>query len=182
MHRHEELTGVEYRPIAGFPGYRIGSDGSVWTNKVWGSHRARAGDWRRRKTFFHKHGYPMVNLCHEGKYTIRTIHSLLLEAFIGPCPTGMTARHLDDNPVNNSLDNLCWGTAKENAQDKKRNGHQVVGSQQNGAVLNETQVLEIRQRYEWYKPGCTMRELAREFGVSQIAVFNIVHRKTWTHV
>jgi len=182
MHRHKELIGVEYRPINGFPGYRIGSNGSVWTNKIPGSHYARAGKWKRRKTFTHKHGYLMVNLCHKGKYTIRTIRSLLLEAFVGPCPNGMVARHLDDNPINNALSNLCWGTWKENARDKRRNGHQALGSRQNGAVLSEFQVLEIRRRYKWYKPGCTMKSLAEEFGVHQVTVFQIVHRKTWTHI
>lgn len=52
----------------------------------------------------------------------RTVHSLVLEAFVGPCPPGMMARHLDDDPTNNSLGNLCWGTRSENSHDAVRNG------------------------------------------------------------
>lgn len=53
--------------------------------------------------------------------TDRTVHSLVLEAFTGPCPEGMEARHLDDNPTNNRLENLVWGTRSENSQDAIRN-------------------------------------------------------------
>lgn len=51
----------------------------------------------------------------------RTVHSLVLEAFIGPCPPGMEARHLDDDPTNNNLSNLVWGTRSENSGDAIRN-------------------------------------------------------------
>lgn len=52
----------------------------------------------------------------------RTVHSLVLEAFVGPCPPEMMARHFDDDPRNNRLDNLSWGTRSENAYDAVRNG------------------------------------------------------------
>jgi hypothetical protein len=39
---------VSYRPIEGFPGYRVGDDGSVWSCKRPGSRAARTGDWFRR--------------------------------------------------------------------------------------------------------------------------------------
>lgn len=51
----------------------------------------------------------------------RTVHSLVLEAFVGPCPEGMEARHLDDNPTNNHLSNLVWGSRSENSYDAIRN-------------------------------------------------------------
>ena len=51
----------------------------------------------------------------------RTVHSLVLEAFVGPCPQGMEARHLDDDPTNNRLDNLIWGSRSENSGDAIRN-------------------------------------------------------------
>jgi hypothetical protein len=52
----------------------------------------------------------------------RTVHSLVLEAFVGPCPPGMMARHINDNPTDNRLENLCWGTRSENSYDAVRNG------------------------------------------------------------
>ena len=50
------------------------------------------------------------------------VHRLMLEAFVGPCPPGHEALHRDDDPDNNRLSNLHWGTRSENTLDKVRNG------------------------------------------------------------
>lgn len=50
------------------------------------------------------------------------VHRLVLEAFVGPRPEGHVARHLNGNPGDNRLANLCWGTELENADDKRRHG------------------------------------------------------------
>jgi hypothetical protein len=51
----------------------------------------------------------------------KRVSHLVLEAFVGPRPPCYVARHLDDNPKNNRLDNLRWGTHQENHQDRVRN-------------------------------------------------------------
>lgn len=51
----------------------------------------------------------------------KTIHTMVLEAFVGPCPDGLMARHADDDPTNNTLSNLSWGTRSENSYDAIRN-------------------------------------------------------------
>ncbi len=58
----------------------------------------------------------------------RTVHSLVLETFTGPCPPGMEALHADDNPGNNRLSNLSWGTRSENSYDAIRNGRHFHAS------------------------------------------------------
>ena len=58
-------------------------------------------------------GYPVV-------HGIK-LHRLVLEAFVGPRPRGQMCCHADDNPDNNRLDNLRWGTSRENQQDRIRN-------------------------------------------------------------
>lgn len=50
------------------------------------------------------------------------IHHLVLEAFVGPRPDGMEGCHWDDDPANNSLDNLRWDTRSANVLDSVRNG------------------------------------------------------------
>lgn len=42
------------------------------------------------------------------------VHRLVCEAFNGPPREGDVCMHLDENPANNSPDNLSWGTQKEN--------------------------------------------------------------------
>ncbi len=58
----------------------------------------------------------------DGFYRMRYVHQLVLEAFVGPCPSGLECRHLDGNPDNNQLENLRWGTRLENMADKKLHG------------------------------------------------------------
>lgn len=63
-----------------------------------------------------------VTLCRDGMEQTVTLHSLVLGAFVGPRPADMWGLHWDDNPSNNRLDNLRWGTPTDNAQDAIRNG------------------------------------------------------------
>lgn len=51
-----------------------------------------------------------------GKSELRRyfVHRLVLAAFVGPAPEGMVCCHKDDDPSNNHLDNLRWGTQSEN--------------------------------------------------------------------
>lgn len=51
-----------------------------------------------------------------------TVHRLICSAFHGPCPKNMMSRYLDGNKTNNSPDNLCWGTAQDNSDDKWLHG------------------------------------------------------------
>lgn len=52
----------------------------------------------------------------------RSVHSLVLEAFVGPCPPGLMACHTNDDPTDNRIDNLSWGTRSQNSYDAVRNG------------------------------------------------------------
>jgi hypothetical protein len=67
--------------------------------------------------------YPACTLFRDGKRRLTVVHILMLETFIGPRPNGMWGCHRDDDPVNNCLENLYWGTPSENVFDKVRNGN-----------------------------------------------------------
>lgn len=64
-------------------------------------------------------GYPTVAI---GRYNTRTVHSLVAEAFLGPCPAGCEVLHLDGTRTNSVLSNLRYGTRSENIYDAVRNG------------------------------------------------------------
>lgn len=68
-------------------------------------------------------GHLWVGLCRNSSRTHASIHHLVLEAFVGPRPDGLIGRHLDDDPKNNHVTNLAWGTVAENNRDTVRNGH-----------------------------------------------------------
>lgn len=77
------------------------------------------------------HGYPRVNLARGGKYVQRTVHSLVLETFVGPCPPRMEALHENGIRTDCRLTNLRWGTSAENKADIIRHGR--------NAYLNRTE-------------------------------------------
>lgn len=68
----------------------------------------------------HVRGYVRVSL---PGGDVRLVHQVVLEAFVGPRPTGHQSRHLNGIPTDNRLSNLRWGTAAENVADQFIHGH-----------------------------------------------------------
>jgi|SRR5689334_4212771 len=101
----------------------------------------------------------------------RLVHHLVLEAFVGPRPSGMETRHLDGNPANNTLQNLCYGVPKENHVDRIKHG---VSNRGKGGKLRVQDVLEIRAS------NAQQKVLAREFGVSQTTISEIKRHRKWS--
>ena len=101
-------------PVVGFEGlYEVSSNGRVASLLGRNRRILRAGDSR---------GYRLVILRRGGMSHTRLVHRLVLEAFVGPRPEGMVARHLNGDPGDNRLENLAWGTQSENNYDKVRHG------------------------------------------------------------
>ncbi len=126
-------THVVFKEIAGFPGYLIGDDGSVWTLKRKGGNNRSAGQvgsaWKRMRVHKTK-GYCRVNFIRDGRNHSRGIHQLMLEAFVGPCPEGMEACHYPDpDKSNNQIGNLRWDTHDANMKDRYRDRAPVVEKQ-----------------------------------------------------
>lgn len=67
-------------------------------------------------------GHLTVRLSKGGILESKSVHTLVLEAFVGKRPDGCEARHLNDQPTDNRLSNLKWGTRSENSLDRGRNG------------------------------------------------------------
>lgn len=63
-----------------------------------------------------------VNLALNGVHDSQWVHRLVLQAFVGPCPPAGVCCHWDDDPTNNLLSNLRWGTRTDNTLDSVRNG------------------------------------------------------------
>jgi hypothetical protein len=67
--------------------------------------------------------YPRITPSVDNEVFSVGIHVLVCEAFHGPPPPGAWALHRDDNPLNNTPENLYWGTPSDNEYDKVRNGN-----------------------------------------------------------
>jgi hypothetical protein len=122
-------------------------------------------------------GYLQVSLTGRKQ---RKVHHLVLNAFVGPCPPGMEARHLDGVRDNPRLDNLCWGTKLENAADRKTHGSQCLGESHGRAKVTEADVTAIRKRYA--EGGIRQVDLGDQYGICQTKISAIVRREHWKHV
>ncbi len=70
----------------------------------------------------HNFGYNTVRLSKDGKVKIKYIHRLVATAFI-PNPNKFECvMHKDDNPINNNVSNLSWGSRDMNNKDMGRKG------------------------------------------------------------
>jgi hypothetical protein len=129
-----------------------------------------------RKNTLGNNGYYTLTLQVDGK-KIRTeyIHQLLAKTFIPNPENHPNVCHKNDIKTDNRLENLYWGTRKDNAEDSVRNGRHV----NTGAVLTIEKVREIRTLLA---EGFTHGELSRRFHVGITAISNIKLGKTWTTI
>lgn len=117
----------EWRPILSHSGYEVSNLGRVRSvdrviHRIDG-HQSRIAGVVLTPNAKCRTGHLWVSLLRNSVRTRRYVHQLVLEAFVSPRPPGCVARHLDDNPSNNSLENLAWGTPSENSFDRVRNGN-----------------------------------------------------------
>ena len=96
-------------------------------------------------------GHVVLTLRRDGGVHLRRVHRLVLESFVGPCPSGMEACHNDGDPANNRLDNLRWDTRSENQNDSVQHGTQRNARKTHcplGHVLGGANLVETRNGRE----------------------------------
>lgn len=117
----------EWRPVVGYEGnYEVSSMGRVRSlDRADGLGRKAKGRVLKFRPL--PNGRPRVNLSRNGIIRDAYPYRLVLEAFVGPCPPGMECLHWDDDPNNNDVSNLRWGTRTDNMRDMSRNGNGNAG-------------------------------------------------------
>ena len=148
----------EWRKIEGFGGYDVSAAGHVqsyWkfvgAPKRWAivdsPQRLLVGIGRG------SYGHLWVVLCDgNGERSQRAIHQLVLEAFVGPCPSGLQVCHYDGDATNNHLSNLRYDTPAANTADGKRYE----------AWMSRSDVVDIRQRFAKME---AVESIAADYGV-----------------
>ncbi len=118
------------------------------------------GVTRRLKPLLNNCGYYMVDLHKNGKSEKLAIHRLMLLTFVGKCPEGHQARHLNGDKTNNSISNLAWGTVKENAEDRMQHGTHVTHNKK----VSAQDIVD----FKWLKSqGIKQYEIAAMYGIHE---------------
>ena len=180
---YDPETKVCYRTLSfmNLPEYRVGDDGSVWSLKKTNS--SRRDSWHRMRPTAVKGGHLRVFIKPRSYFVQR----LVLMAFVGLAPAGQQCRHFpDQNPTNNRVENLRWGTVLENQRDRIVNGTVNRGSRHGRAKQTETKVVKIREMYEHLtSSGSTygaVQRIAETFNMSNGGVQHIIKRRSWKHI
>lgn len=138
----------EWKPVPGHEGsYEVSSEGRVRSlDRVMVRKNGSRLTLRGKELLISldNHNRPRVNI--EG--TPRLVHQLVLEAFVSPRPTPESCGlHYDDDPTNNRLSNLRWGTHTDNMRDMLRNGNHYNANKTrclNGHELSGENLREYR--------------------------------------
>jgi len=123
-------------------------------------------------------GYGLVVLSNNSKRFSASIHRLVLETYVGPCPAGYQACHNDGDPTNNKLSNLRWDTPKNNIQDQIKHGTRLSGIRVGVAKLTDSKVEQIRE----LGPRYSQRRIAAMFGVTKSTITHVLSGVTWRHI
>ena len=161
----------EWREIDGYPGYQISNDGRV-RSYVNNRHGVGASAHELRPTPNHQ-GYNTVQLGRGNRYLV---HRLVASAFIPNEDNYPLVRHLDDNPLNNRVENLAWGTQTDNMQDCVRHGR-LVGDTSAARAANRKKIIATSVDGTVTKRFNSMRAAAIELGVWPQHITNVVKGK-----
>lgn len=112
------------------------------------------------------------------------LHRLIAEVFIPNPQQRREVNHKNGNKSDCRVENLEWVSRSQNIRHAYENGLVKYvgkrGADSNKAVLTNEQVLQLRKLYE--EREYTQRELAEMFNISRSTVYQILKRRSWSHI
>lgn len=160
------------RPLPGFPGYFVYRDGNI-TSK-------RYPDRLLKGAAATPFGHRKVTLRAPSGQANMWVHRAVLLAWVGPPGSGQVARHLNGDASDNRLENLAWGTPRENQQDRVAHKTDEIGERNPAAKLTDDAVREMRRMYA--EGGWTYRSIAPVFGVFWGTAGAAIAGRSWSHL
>lgn len=158
-----------WKPVKDFPypDYWVSDKGRLWSTRT---ERFIEGTPNIRS------GHIDISIMYGKTRYRRLLHRLVAEAFI-PNPNNYPmVRHGDDNPNNNCVENLRWGTQLHNVRDCIENGHFRYLTEEDIEIANQKRRTPIKavhlpsgRKYEFI----SQREAADALGVNQSDISSV---------
>lgn len=165
------------KEIPGFSGYYASEDGRIYS--------IRTGKIKELSQRMHK-GYLHVFVRRGiGRNTTVKMpaHQLVLLTHKGEKKEpNLMCRHLDGNVLNNSIDNLKWGTAQENVLDMMRHKRAACLRKGQDSLASKLKESDVKKIIKLLQNGVKQSVVASMFNISQGHVSDIKLGKTWEHL
>jgi predicted XRE-type DNA-binding protein len=168
----------KWKVISDFPDYAVSNIGRV--KRVTDSNNRKAGFVL--KPSFWNNRYASAILYKDKKYYAKSIHSLVLTAFVCERPTlKHHCNHINGNKRDNRLENLEWVTPRENNLHAVRTGlrKDEIGENNMNKKLKKCEVWLIKKLLHHKISQYT---IAKMFNVTRPNITSINCGKTWKEV
>ena len=170
-----------WKPVVGWEShYEVSDRGRVRSLPRRGRKRNRMYGGMVLKSYPCDGGHRHISLSRDCKSKFYKVHRLVLLAFVGPCPDGHECCHNNGIAWDNRLENLRWGTRKENAADSVAHGTYYHGERHHEAKLTDSMVRLIRILRK--HAGLSYCEMGRALGVAHSQIRLACQRLSWKHV
>ncbi len=155
------------RKIKGFEKYQISRGGAI------------IGKFGRpMKPALTTRGYFQIQFSKNKKVHRRSVHRVVLENFVGPCPEGKECNHINGIKTDNRVENLEWLTKSENQKHSYAIGLICRGGEKGTcAKLTPKDVDEIRFLLKTTK--LTNIQISERFPVLPPAISAIKNGTAW---
>jgi hypothetical protein len=152
----------------------------VWIDKYEGYYRTYPEEIL--KPLMSPSGYYHVNLYKEKKSKTFRINRLVLMTFDRLPKKKEVSMHLNNNRLDNKLENLKWGTCKNNIQQMYKEGRNncINGSRNPMAKTNEEEIAKIKSLYNY--ENLSVSKIAKMYNKKYHFVYEVVKGLKWKHV
>lgn len=148
-------------------GYSVDEKGNVWSYKTNRFIRPR----------MHTGGYHFITLHNRKQYDC-FIHRLVVTKYLENTFNKRCINHINGIKTDNRVENLEWCTDSENQIHSRKTGLHMEQRGENSInkKLNNEKVFEIRAS------NLTVKELSKQFNVTETAIRSVKRRLSWSHI
>lgn len=163
-----------FKDIAGFEGqYQVSNYGNVLSLNY-----CNTGKPKMLIPVKHHSGYLYVHL---GKYAMRSVHSLVAEAFICKPDGSYVVNHIDGNKHHNTVDNLEWISQVDNIRHAVRTGLRDPhknNTPTGGMNKHSKPILQYTKSGGFIRQWDCISEAARHIGCNPAMIVNNASHRT----
>ena len=167
--------------IPGYPGYHISKRGKIYSRWDVNGKGILSKRYHLKQPHLNKKGRYIIGLSQPGLGTTKwLVHRLVALVYL-PNPEGLPyVCHKDNVPTNNSVNNLYWGTQKDNMSQASKEGRMIQAKGKDSVHYKGT---EIQRSYipRLINLGFTRKEISEimNLGVQLVSDYYNKYKETY---